>query len=111
MAEGPIASNRLTPPSRPIDYYYKMDHKYRGIALIFNHETFFDFQMPIRKGTNVDRDRLEHTFTDLGFDVRVYDNQTETQIKNVLQEGESSTEFNDFFSFSSNIREFQSVFE
>lgn len=83
MAEVPIV------PSRPIEYYYKMDHKKRGIALIFNHETFYDFDMPIRKGTHVDRDRLGHTFADLGFDVRVYDNYTEAQIKSILQEGES----------------------
>lgn len=84
MAEKPIAT------LRPIDYYYKMNHKNRGIALIFNHETFFDFDMPIRKGTNVDRDRLEQTFAGLGFDVRVHDNKTEAQIKSILQEGESS---------------------
>lgn len=83
MAEGPIV------PSRPIDYYYKMNHKNRGIALIFNHETFSDFDMPIRKGTHVDAIRLKQTFIDLGFEVRVYDNHTEAQIKSILQDGES----------------------
>lgn len=80
LAESPI-------PNRQIDFYYKMDHKRRGIALIFNHETFHDFELPIRKGTNVDRNRLQHTFTQLGFDVRIFDNRTETEINNILQEG------------------------
>lgn len=94
MAEGSILPKY---PSRPIDYYYKMDHKHRGIALIFNHETFYDFDMPTRRGTHVDRDRLENTFAGLGFDVRVYDNQTEAQIKSILQEGESWLQPNYYF--------------
>lgn len=75
------------PPKRPIDYYYKMNHKRRGIALIFNHETFNAFDLSTRKGTSVDRDRLQKTFTDLGFDVKVYDNRTLNEIKTILQNG------------------------
>uniref|UniRef100_A0A8C8Z8K6 Caspase 6 n=1 Tax=Prolemur simus TaxID=1328070 RepID=A0A8C8Z8K6_PROSS len=38
---------------------YKMDHKRRGIALIFNHERFFwHLMLPDRRGTNADRDNL-----------------------------------------------------
>lgn len=74
-------------PTRPIDYYYKMNHKNRGIALIFNHETFHSFNMPIRKGTSVDRERLKQTFAGLGFDVRVYDNRTEAEIRTILENG------------------------
>lgn len=75
------------PPKRPVDYYYKMDHKNRGLALIFNHETFYSFDMPTRKGTSVDRDRLNQTFAGLGFDVKVYDNQTEAEIRTILENG------------------------
>lgn len=73
---------------RPIEYYYKMNHKNRGLALIFNHETFYSFDMPTRKGTSVDRDRLKRTFTDLGFEVRVYDNLKEAEIRTTLENGE-----------------------
>lgn len=76
-----------------IDYYYKMNHKNRGIALIFNHETFYDFNMPPRKGTNVDRDRLHQTFSGLGFDVHVHDNRTEIEIRNILQNGKNLHNF------------------
>lgn len=64
-----------------------MDHKNRGIALIFNHETFYNFDIPTRKGTNVDRDRLQETFTMLGFDVKIYDDRTEREITTILQDG------------------------
>uniref|UniRef100_A0A5F9D5N9 Caspase 6 n=1 Tax=Oryctolagus cuniculus TaxID=9986 RepID=A0A5F9D5N9_RABIT len=38
---------------------YKMDHRRRGIALIFNHERFFwHLMLPERRGTNADRDSL-----------------------------------------------------
>lgn len=38
---------------------YKMDHKRRGIALIFNHERFFwHLTLPDRRGTSADRDNL-----------------------------------------------------
>ena len=38
---------------------YKMDHKRRGIALIFNHERFFwHLTLPNRPGTSADRDNL-----------------------------------------------------
>lgn len=71
----------------PLQYYYKMDHKNRGLALIFNHESFLDFSLLHRKGTQVDRDRLIHTFTALDFDVRVFDNQREAEIRKILKRG------------------------
>uniref|UniRef100_A0A2I3HH96 Caspase 6 n=1 Tax=Nomascus leucogenys TaxID=61853 RepID=A0A2I3HH96_NOMLE len=38
---------------------YKMDHRRRGIALIFNHERFFwHLTLPERRGTCADRDNL-----------------------------------------------------
>lgn len=43
--------------------------------------------MPIRKGTSVDRERLKQTFAGLGFDVRVYDNRTEAEIRTILENG------------------------
>lgn len=66
-------------------FYYDMDHKKRGLALIFNHAKF-DRNSP-RTGTHVDRDRLEKTLQTLDFDVRVYEDYRIDQIKNVLETG------------------------
>ncbi|XP_043294195.1 caspase-6 isoform X2 [Cervus elaphus] len=53
---------------------YKMDHKRRGIALIFNHERFFwHLTLPERRGTSADRDNLRRRFSDLGFEVKCFD--------------------------------------
>uniref|UniRef100_A0A2K5QSG7 Caspase-6 n=1 Tax=Cebus imitator TaxID=2715852 RepID=A0A2K5QSG7_CEBIM len=50
---------------------YKMDHRRRGIALIFNHERFFcHLTQPDRRGTSADRDHLTRRFSDLGFEVK-----------------------------------------
>lgn len=52
---------------------YKMDHKRRGTALIFNHERFFwHLALPERRGTNADRDNLTRRFSELGFEVKCF---------------------------------------
>ncbi|KAB1282478.1 Caspase-6 [Camelus dromedarius] len=52
---------------------YKMDHKRRGVALIFNHERFFwHLTLPDRRGTSADRDNLQRRFSDLGFEVKCF---------------------------------------
>lgn len=65
--------------------YYKMDHKNRGLALIFNHAKF-DHHQP-RIGTHIDRDRLQSTLQSLNFDVKCYEDFTIEQIKNVFESG------------------------
>lgn len=72
----------------PLDLYYKMDHKNRGLCIIFNHETFVDRGLPYRRGTQVDRDRLIKTFTALDFDVRIDDDPSEGKIRAILEKGE-----------------------
>lgn len=53
---------------------YKMDHKRRGVALIFNHERFFwQLTLPDRRGTSADRDNLQRRLADLGFEVKCFD--------------------------------------
>ncbi|XP_065490377.1 caspase-6 isoform X3 [Caloenas nicobarica] len=53
---------------------YKMNHQRRGVALIFNHERFYwHLMLPDRRGTLADRNNLKRSLTDLGFEVRVYD--------------------------------------
>ncbi|KAH0500786.1 Complement factor I [Microtus ochrogaster] len=52
---------------------YKMDHKRRGIALIFNQERFFwHLTLPDRRGTSADRDNLTRRFSELGFEVKCF---------------------------------------
>lgn len=51
---------------------YNMNHKRRGMALIFNHETFDIPSLEQRLGTNVDCEKLRKALTNLHFDVRVY---------------------------------------
>ncbi|NXK36369.1 CASP6 protein, partial [Piprites chloris] len=62
---------------------YKMNHQRRGIALIFNHEHFFwHLKLPDRRGTLADKNNLERSLADLGFEVRVFD---DLKAEDVLQ--------------------------
>ncbi|XP_069697916.1 caspase-1-like isoform X2 [Periplaneta americana] len=65
--------------------YYNMNHPNRGIAVIFNHEVFDINSLKQRNGTNVDRENLQYALTDLGFDVRVFDNLTTKQIRDEVE--------------------------
>ncbi|XP_045444993.1 caspase-6 isoform X2 [Pipistrellus kuhlii] len=54
---------------------YKMNHKRRGLALIFNHERFlWHLGMADRRGTNADRDNLTRRLSELGFEVKCFNN-------------------------------------
>lgn len=57
----------------PKDMYYNMNHKHRGLALIFNHEYFPQGLHSTRRGTKKDRDRLGEVLTNLGFRVETKD--------------------------------------
>ncbi|NWH43042.1 CASP6 protein, partial [Fregata magnificens] len=62
---------------------YKMNHQRRGVALIFNHERFFwHLRLPDRRGTLADRNNLKRSLTDLGFEVRHFD---DLKAEDVLQ--------------------------
>ncbi|XP_034473645.1 caspase-like [Drosophila innubila] len=55
-----------------VETEYKMCHKYRGRALIFNNEHFDDPNLKSREGTNVDSERLGTVLKRLGFKVFEY---------------------------------------
>ncbi|XP_073496816.1 caspase-6 isoform X2 [Phyllobates terribilis] len=60
---------------------YNMKNRRRGLALIFNHDWFFwQLTLPERRGTNADRDNLYRRLSDLGFDVKSYDNLKAVEI-------------------------------
>ncbi|XP_023813211.2 caspase-6 [Oryzias latipes] len=66
---------------------YRMNHKRRGLALIFNHERFYwRLGMNSRSGTNADRHSLEKRLLDLNFDVRSYDDAKQTDVLDRIHE-------------------------
>ncbi|CAM5139906.1 unnamed protein product [Natator depressus] len=75
--------------SQPFDpeAQYKMNHRRRGIALIFNHEQFFwHLTLPDRRGTLADRDNLKRSLTELGFEVRCFDDlKAEEVMRNIYE--------------------------
>lgn len=73
----------------PMDYCYKMDHRNRGLCLIFNHERFS--KLPPRRGTRFDRNRLRDTFKSLQFKVKIFDNRAKEEIMLILEKGNFMT--------------------
>ncbi|XP_006767994.1 PREDICTED: caspase-6 [Myotis davidii] len=71
---------------------YKMDHKRRGLALIFNHERFFwHLALPERRGTNADRDNLTRRFLDLGFEVKCFNDLRAEELLLKIHEASTSS--------------------
>ncbi|XP_051561229.1 caspase-6-like isoform X1 [Myxocyprinus asiaticus] len=66
---------------------YKMDHKRRGMVLIFNHERFhWQLMMNNRSGTNADRHNLIRRFQELGFEVKACDDYKRDEVLNTITE-------------------------
>ncbi|KAG8134487.1 hypothetical protein E2320_007597 [Naja naja] len=78
---------------------YKMKHKRRGLALIFNHERFFwHLMLPERRGTCADRDNLNHSLTKLGFEVKCFDDlRAEEVLQNIYNVSKEQHEDADCF--------------
>ena len=66
---------------------YNMNHRKRGIAIIFNHENFNIPQAEPRSGTNADSKKLKKTLKHLGFKVRVHKDLTTKDIFKKLENG------------------------
>jgi len=67
------------------DDYYKMDHKKRGYAVIFNHEHFDIPNLSQRSGTNVDCEELKGALVHLGFNVSVYKDLTKIKVLDTIE--------------------------
>ncbi|XP_037992261.1 caspase-6 [Motacilla alba alba] len=66
---------------------YKMNHQRRGVALIFNHEHFYwQLKLYDRRGTMADRNNLNRTLTDLGFEVRLFDDLKANDVQQRIYE-------------------------
>ncbi|XP_054550540.1 caspase-6 isoform X2 [Talpa occidentalis] len=71
---------------------YKMDHKRRGVALIFNHEHFFwRLGLPPRRGTCADRDNLTRRLSDLGFEVKCFNDLKAEEVLEKIYEVSTSS--------------------
>lgn len=57
---------------------YKMNHKYRGLALIFGHEKFDNLKR--RPETDVDMKNMKEVLDQLGFTVKLYKDQRYEEI-------------------------------
>ncbi|KAM9314391.1 caspase-6-like isoform 2-T2 [Pholidichthys leucotaenia] len=70
---------------------YKMGRKTRGMALIFNHESF-DFRLNLkhRRGTNNDLVNLEERLKQLNFDVFCFNNKNKEEVLNEISQAAKS---------------------
>lgn len=67
--------------------YYNMNHKRRGIALIFNHEIFNIANLKNRCGTHMDSERLKKTFKKLEFEVIDFHDLTTEEVSKEVEKG------------------------
>lgn len=67
---------------------YKMDYEQRGLAVIINNREFHrELGLGPRTGTDQDAAALHQRFTEMGFDVDVYVNQTVRDMLQILTKG------------------------
>lgn len=67
---------------------YNMNHKKRGLALMFNHENFKNAEkLPKRFGAEKDLEAVNVAFGGLGFEVISYCDSTVREIMERTQEG------------------------
>lgn len=65
---------------------YKMDHKQKSLALIFNQELFGWKQNKMnRKGSSVDRENLRTRLEALKFEVKLFDNLKKNEIETIIE--------------------------
>lgn len=67
---------------------YKMNHRNRGKALIFNNKMFDKAGLTYRDGTDQDATELNISLTKLGFDVSCLRNKSALQMTAAMQNGQ-----------------------
>jgi caspase-like apoptosis-related cysteine protease len=83
----PLYSFVAVEAKMPVDWdanEYNMQHKRRGRAVIFNHDTFDTKQYATREGSQIDVNNLCETFSSLLFDVTVHNNLEYSDIKSTI---------------------------
>jgi hypothetical protein len=71
----------------PVDWdasKYNMEHKRRGHAVIFNHDTFDTSHYVPREGSKFDIKNLHESFTSLLFEVTIHNNLEYSKIKDTV---------------------------
>ncbi|KAJ8318172.1 hypothetical protein KUTeg_003263 [Tegillarca granosa] len=82
---GDRRSLRPGAPSEPNEYNF--NYRKRGLFLIINNKNFHPSTgQDTRDGTNVDAERLEERFQDLGFEVRRYNDVASSRMTKLLYE-------------------------
>lgn len=74
-------------PSERDDMFYNMNHKRRGIALIFNHEHFEIDKLRSRTGTSVDAGNFKRILQNLGFEVILHNDLKTRKIFEEVNKG------------------------
>lgn len=69
------------------DLFYNMNHKKRGLAVIFNHHSFDVSKLNPRSGTEVDAENLKNTLTKLGFEVIVHKDLRKKMVQEEIRRG------------------------
>ena len=83
----PLYSSVELEVEMPVDWdasEYNMQHRRRGHAVIFNHDTFDSDHYAPREGSKMDVKNLCETFSSLLFDVSVHDNLEYSEIKHTI---------------------------
>ena len=69
-------------------FTYNMNHQKRGLFVIINNRNFHKSTgMNDRSGTDVDAANLFQKFKGLGFDARIFNNQTCEEMVNIMKRG------------------------
>ena len=77
-------------PSEPNEYNFNF--KRRGLFVIINNKTFARATgQTAREGSDVDAERLEERFQDMGFEVKRYDDVTRARMAALMYDGQWCT--------------------
>lgn len=72
----------------PTNRSYKMNHKRRGPLIIINNHKFNGLLgQKDRKGSDIDIQNLKKVFEDLRFEVTIYQNQSVSQMQEIVKIG------------------------
>ncbi|KAK3584592.1 hypothetical protein CHS0354_017738 [Potamilus streckersoni] len=73
-------------PSEPNEYNF--NYRRRGLFIIINNKNFLPCTgQDVREGTDIDAERLEERFQDMGFEVKRHDDVTSTRLMKIMNEG------------------------
>jgi caspase 7 len=82
-----FSQNVAVMPCEKDSELYNMNHRRRGLAIVFNHKNFDPrLGLKTRNGTDADRDNLRSTLRTLDFAVKVYNDLPYKEMERILEE-------------------------